>query len=216
VGLFGLMGAGRTEYLRCLFGLDPIESGEIFFMGSKIEKLSPENCVELGMAFITENRREEGLLMSKTVSENIVLTSLNGLARGALGFMSAAGERRTTAEMVEELKIRTYDAESQTVINLSGGNQQKVVLSKWVKRRPKVFLLDEPTRGVDVGAKYEIYNIINSLAKEKSALLMVSSEMDELIGMCDRILVMSGNRLTADFPKGGYDQEKIMLRAIGG
>jgi ABC-type sugar transport system ATPase subunit len=130
--------------------------------------------------------------------------------------MSAVGEKKTTAKMVEELKVRTYDPERQAVINLSGGNQQKVVLSKWVTRRPKVFLLDEPTRGVDVGAKYEIYNIINDLAKEKSALLMVSSEMDELIGMCDRILVMSGNRLTADFPKGGYDQEKIMLKAIGG
>jgi ribose transport system ATP-binding protein len=216
VGMFGLMGAGRTEYLRCLFGLDPIESGEVFFMGDRIEKLSPENCTKLGMAFITENRREEGLLMPKTVSENIVLTSLSELSRGSFGFMSSVGEKKTTAEMVEELKVRTYDPERQAVINLSGGNQQKVVLSKWVTRRPKVFLLDEPTRGVDVGAKFEIYNIINDLAKEKSALLMVSSEMDELTGMCDRILVMSGNRLTADFPKGGYDQEKIMLKAIGG
>jgi ribose transport system ATP-binding protein len=118
--------------------------------------------------------------------------------------------------MVEELKVRTYNPEKQTVANLSGGNQQKVVLSKWVNRRPKVFLLDEPTRGVDVGAKYEIYGIINGLAKEKSAVLMVSSEMDELMGMCDRILVMYNNRITADFHRGRYSQENIMLAAIGG
>jgi ribose transport system ATP-binding protein len=216
VGMFGLMGAGRTEFLRCLFGVDPIASGHVVFEGQAIEELKPEICAKMGMAFITENRREEGLLMTMTVSANTVLTSLNELSQQWFGFMSAKDEQSLTKAMVEELNVRTFNAEKQAVVNLSGGNQQKVVLSKWVTKKPKVFLLDEPTRGVDVGAKYEIYNIINNLAREKSAILMVSSEMDELMGMCDRIIVMCDNRITANFQKGEYDQEKIMFKAIGG
>jgi ABC-type sugar transport system ATPase subunit len=216
VGLFGLMGAGRTEYLRCLFGIDPITAGTVVFGGTPVANLSPETCTRMGMAFITENRREEGLLMTKTVGENVVLTSLRELSSRIFGFMSSSGEQTMTQRMVDELKIRTYDPSRQMVINLSGGNQQKVVFSKWVTRRPKVFFLDEPTRGIDVGAKYEIYNIINDLAKNKSAILLVSSEMEELIGMCDRILVMCKNRIGAEFSRGQYNQEKIMLEAIGG
>lgn len=216
VGMFGLMGAGRTEYLRALFGVDTVTSGGIEFEGKRYEKLSPEKCTELGMAFITENRREEGLLVSKTVKENIALASLQELSKRMFGFMDARGERRLSDEMVEELHVRTFDANKQAVVNLSGGNQQKVVFSKWVARKPKVFLLDEPTRGVDVGAKFEIYSIINDLAKHSSSVLMVSSEMEELMGMCDRILVMCQNRITAEFTKPNFDQEKIMVAAIGG
>jgi ribose transport system ATP-binding protein len=150
------------------------------------------------------------------VQENIVLASLKELSGKTFGFMSREGERKITEEMVDELKVRTYDASRQMVINLSGGNQQKVVFSKWVTRRPRFFLLDEPTRGIDVGAKYEIYSIINELVKNKSAILMVSSEMEELMGMCDRILVMSKNRINAEFRKGEYNPEMIMLAAIGG
>ncbi len=215
VGVFGLMGAGRTEYLRCLFGVDSIDSGEIIIDGEKLEKISPESCIEKGMAFITENRREEGLLMSKTVKENIVLASVNQLTKKWFGFMDTAGERDMAIDMAEQLKVKTFDPEKQVVVNLSGGNQQKVVLSKWVTKQPKVFLLDEPTRGVDVGAKYEIYSIINELAKNKSTVLMVSSEMEELMGMCDRILVMSQNKLTAEFSKEDFNQEKMIIAAIG-
>jgi ribose transport system ATP-binding protein len=216
VGLFGLMGSGRTEYLRCLFGVDPVTAGTVMFEGNPVRNLKPETCTRLGMAFITENRREEGLLMTKTVRENIVLASLKELSPRAFGFMLSDEEQKMTRMMVDELKVRTYDPSMQMVINLSGGNQQKVVFSKWVSRRPKVFLLDEPTRGIDVGAKYEIYGIMNDLAKNKSAILLVSSEMEELMGMCDRILVMCKNRIVAEFPKGQYNQEKIMLEAIGG
>lgn len=216
VGMFGLMGAGRTELLHCLFGVDGMDSGEIVFNGEKLPKVTPQVCIERGMAFITENRREEGLMMPRTVKENIAITNLNELGRRMFGFMDVKAENEVAARMVKELKVRTFDASRQTVVSLSGGNQQKVVLSKWVTRRPKVFLLDEPTRGVDVGAKYEIYSIINSLAKEKSTVLMVSSEMEELMGMCDRILVMCRNEITAQFQKNEFDQEKIIMAAIGG
>lgn len=216
VGLFGLMGAGRTELLRCLFGVDPIDGGHIYHHGKEISPIIPENCIRSSMAFITENRREEGLLMPMTVRQNTVAASLRELSRGALGLMDANGEKEMTARMVEELRVRTFDPGKQAVLNLSGGNQQKVVLSKWITRRPEVFLLDEPTRGVDVGAKYEIYSIINELAAGKSTILMVSSEMEELMGMCDRILVMANGRITAEFQKDEYDQEKIIVAAIGG
>ncbi|MBU9736656.1 sugar ABC transporter ATP-binding protein [Lachnospiraceae bacterium ASD5720] len=215
VGLFGLMGAGRTELLRCLFGIDPVTDGSLIYKGQEIKPVTPENCIKNGMAFITENRREEGLLMTKTVKENIVLANLKEIA-ASLSFINRKEEQRETDEMVKELNIKTFDPARQAVINLSGGNQQKVVFGKWVLRKPQIFLLDEPTRGVDVGAKYEIYSIINDLAKNKSTVLLVSSEMEELMGMCDRILVMSHNVLTGELHKEEYTQERIMEAAIGG
>lgn len=215
VGLFGLMGAGRTELLRCLFGIDPISDGSINFKGQEIKPITPENCIKNGMAFITENRREEGLLMPKTVKQNIVLANLNDIT-SKMSFINQKSEQTQTEQMVQELSIKTFDPAKQAVINLSGGNQQKVVFGKWVLRKPEIFLLDEPTRGVDVGAKYEIYSIINELAKNKSTVLMVSSEMEELMGMCDRILVMSHNVLTGELYKEDFSQERIMEAAIGG
>ena len=216
VGLFGLMGAGRTEFLRCIFGVDPMDGGEITFRGKAISPVTPENCIKNNMAFITENRREEGLLLPKTVKENTVMASLQELGRRWFGFLDFGREQAMTAQTVKELNVKTFDLAKQAAVNLSGGNQQKVVFGKWVLRKPNVFLLDEPTRGVDVGAKYEIYSIINDLAKNKSTVLMVSSEMEELMGMCDRILVMSHNRVTGEFLKGDYCQERIMTAAIGG
>ena len=215
LGLFGLMGAGRTELLRCLFGVDPITDGSIRFHGKEIRPITPENCIRSGMAFITENRREEGLLMPKTVKQNVVLANLREIS-GKTKFINRKAETEQTGQMVEELNIKTFDAGKQAVVNLSGGNQQKVVFGKWVLRKPRIFLLDEPTRGVDVGAKYEIYSIINELAKNKSTVLIVSSEMEELMGMCDRILVMSHNVLTGELHRGEYEQERIMQAAIGG
>ena len=215
-GLYGLMGAGRTELLRCLFGLDPITEGHVIHNDKEIHPITPINCIESSMAFITENRREEGLMMPMTVQQNTVAASFKELTKRFLNIVDTSAEKAMTDEMVKELHVRTFDASKQPVVNLSGGNQQKVVLSKWLTRRPHVFLLDEPTRGVDVGAKYEIYSIINDLAKNKSAVLMVSSEMEELMGMCDRILVMADNHITAEFHKGDYNQEKFIVAAIGG
>ena len=218
VGIFGLMGAGRTEYLRCIFGLDPMSSGEVIYRGKRISPVEPENCIRNGMALITENRREEGLLLPKTLRENIVLSSLKRHRREKSRFFMHKGkERESTAKMTEDLRIKTFDPNEQTAVTLSGGNQQKVVFAKWVLSDPKVFLLDEPTKGVDVGAKYEIYTIIQNLAKQNSAVIMVSSEVEELMGVCDRILVMSNNRFTGELTKEqDYSAEEIMKYAVGG
>lgn len=214
LGLFGLMGAGRTEYLRCLFGVDSMSAGRVVYKGNPITPVTPMNCIRNGMAFITENRREEGLLMPKSIKQNVVLANLDQICDHT--FINKEKEQEQTDRMVQELRIKTFDASKQAVVNLSGGNQQKVVFGKWVLKEPRVFLLDEPTRGVDVGAKYEIYSIINDLAKNKSAILIVSSEMEELMGMCDRILVMSHNVITGELSKDEFDQVRIMKAAIGG
>lgn len=215
VGMFGLMGAGRTELLRCLFGLDEMDAGELLYKGKQITPVNPQNCIKNGMAFITENRREEGLLIPKTLKENIVLSSLREHKKNLL-FMDAAKEKENTDKMVKSLNVKTFDPGKQTAGTLSGGNQQKIVFAKWVLREPKIFLLDEPTRGVDVGAKYEIYTIIQELAKKNSCVLMVSSEIEELMGVCDRILVMSNNRITGELTKNEYVPEEIMKFAVGG
>lgn len=214
LGLFGLMGAGRTEYLRCLFGVDSMSAGRVVYKGNPITPVTPMNCIRNGMAFITENRREEGLLMPKSIKQNVVLANLDQICDHTV--INKEKEQEQTDRMVQELRIKTFDASKQAVVNLSGGNQQKVVFGKWVLKEPRVFLLDEPTRGVDVGAKYEIYSIINDLAKNKSAILIVSSEMEELMGMCDRILVMSHNVITGELSKDEFDQVRIMKAAIGG
>lgn len=217
VGIFGLMGAGRTEFLRCLFGLDPMDSGEIIYRGQKISPVNPENCIRNGMALITENRREEGLLLPKTLRENIVLSSLRDHRKGSSRFfMDDSKERENTAKMKENLSIKTFDPNIQTAGTLSGGNQQKVVFAKWVLSEPKVFLLDEPTKGVDVGAKYEIYTIIQDLAKQGAAVVMVSSEVEELMGVCDRILIMSNSRITGEIQREEFHAEAVMRFAVGG
>lgn len=215
LGIFGIMGSGRTEFLRCLFGIDPIDKGGITYKGKKINPISPENCIENGMAFITENRREEGLLIPKTIKENIVLASLDDHMKNKL-FIDAEKERKSTEDMSRELNIKTFDPNRQAVGTLSGGNQQKVVFGKWLRSKPKVFLLDEPTRGVDVGAKYEIYTIIQKMAKNKSSIIMVSSEIEELMGVCDRILVMNNNRFVGEFSSDEFSQEAMMKEAVGG
>lgn len=215
VGLFGLMGAGRTELLRCLFGLDPMDSGKLIYKGKEISPVTPQNCIHNDMAFITENRREEGLLIPKTLEENIVLASLEEHRKGKM-LMDAKKEKEDTDRMVEELHVKTFNPSEQLAGTLSGGNQQKIVFGKWVLREPKIFLLDEPTRGVDVGAKYEIYTIIQDLAKKNSCVLMVSSEMEELMGVCDRILVMRNNEITGEVPREEFNQETIMKLGVGG
>ena len=215
VGLFGLMGAGRTELVRCLFGVDPFDSGEIEFRGKHYRKINPEICINSGIAFITEDRRQEGLLMPKSVKENIVLAKLNDLGQ-SIGMVSSIREDSEADTVIKELNIKVQNKNRQAVNSLSGGNQQKVVIAKWLLKNPSLFIMDEPTRGVDVGAKYEIYTIINNMAKKGSTVLFISSEMEELMGVCDRIMVMSKGRIVADIPKSDYSQEKIISYAIGG
>ena len=213
LGLFGLMGAGRSELARGIYGVDPLESGRIYLKEHPVRHPAPEWWIEHGMAYITENRREEGLLMPKSVKENLVLASLRTL-RGRFGAVDTRKEDRESDSVIQRLSIKTYDKARQTASKLSGGNQQKAVIGKWLMNRPEVFLVDEPTRGVDVGAKFEIYSHLNTLAQEGSAILFISSEMEELIGVCDRILVMCAGTITGELDRSDFDQEKLLTLAI--
>jgi ABC-type sugar transport system ATPase subunit len=215
VGLFGLMGAGRSELVRAIYGLDPIDSGSIKFMNKPVHSLNPRQWIQNGMAFITENRHEEGLLMKKSVKENLVMANLERM-RLRFGYLDRKKEEVDSTNVISRLNIKTYDKDHQIVRFLSGGNQQKVVIGKWLLTTPKVFIIDEPTRGVDVGAKFEIYNHINSLVKEGSAVLFVSSEMEELMGVCDRILTMHLGRITGEVERKDFSQETLIRLAMGG
>lgn len=214
-GMFGLMGSGRSELANALYGLEPIDSGSVYFDDKEIKTFNPAEWIKNGMAFITENRREEGLLLSKSVKENLILVKLKEMKKkfGAMDFKKA--EKESTL-MVKNLNIKTYDKSRQIVNLLSGGNQQKVVIGKWLLTNPRILILDEPTKGVDVGAKYEIYTYINELTKNGAAILFISSEMEELIGICDKILIMSKGQIVGKLLRDEFSQEKIIRLAIGG
>jgi len=214
VGVYGLMGAGRSELARAIFGLDPIDSGIVYLDGQIVRELNPINWIDKGIAFVTENRREEGLLLPKTVEENLVLANLNKM-KIKFGAMDSKRAFEDSERLVEQLNIKTANKSRQIVQVLSGGNQQKVVIGKWLLKKPRVFILDEPTRGVDVGAKYEIYRYINEMAQDGVAILFISSEMEELMGMCDRIVVMSQGRIVDELRREEFEKEKILKSAIG-
>ncbi|MEO1091392.1 MAG: sugar ABC transporter ATP-binding protein [Pseudomonadota bacterium] len=214
LGLAGLMGAGRSELARILFGLDPFEAGSISVHGEVLETVTPETCMARGMAFLTEDRRGEGLLMEASIIDNAGLPSLQSYANERTGWIDRTKLAADVADVSRRLQVNTTDYGSMLVKNLSGGNQQKVVIGKWLLRHPKVFLLDEPTRGIDVGAKYEIYKIVNDLVAEGAAILFISSEMEELIGMCDRILVMNRGEITGIHHRHEFDNEKILETAM--
>ena len=213
VGLYGLMGAGRTEFVRTLFGVDPMDSGELFIRGERVERPTPEVCIAKGMAFVTEDRRQEGLLMPKPVRDNLILVKLREILK-RLGVIDRARESRLSDSIIADLRVKVAESARQPVASLSGGNQQKVVIGKWMLNGPRVFIMDEPTRGVDVGAKFEIYTIMCEMAKKGSAILMVSSEMEELIGICDRILVMKHGVLAGEVPRSAFRQEAIGSLAL--
>lgn len=213
VGLYGLMGAGRTELVKAIFGVEPMDQGEVFVSGSKIENVCPQECIKNHIALVTEDRHHEGLLMSKPVKDNLVLVKLVDLLK-RFGVVSRSEENRFTEEIIKSLRIKVTDPKWHCANGLSGGNQQKVVFGKWAIKEPKVFILDEPTRGVDVGAKFEIYTIITNMAKNGSSVLMVSSEMEELMGTCDRILVMRNGSIVGELSKSEFDQEAIARLAL--
>ena len=215
LGLFGLMGAGRTELARALFGLDRVAGGSLRLMGKPLANQPPEKRIAAGMAFITEDRRKEGLLMPKPVEDNLVLVKLTDIM-SRLGVISGREVARISEDLIRRLAIKVSDKRLQLVANLSGGNQQKVVIGKWLCKNPRMLIMDEPTRGVDVGAKYEIYALIQELAKRGSGVLFISSEMEELMGICDRILVMKDGGLTGELLRGDYDPKKIMYYALTG
>lgn len=212
LGVAGLMGAGRTELARILFGLDPCASGSVTLNGEEIGALSTRERIVRGLAFLTENRREEGLLMDAAISDNLALTALPQFTSNAL-----VDQPRLTAavnQMAASVQIRGGGQMRQPVKTLSGGNQQKVVLGKWLLRKPAVLILDEPTRGVDVGARSEIYRIIQQLAATGAGILFISSEIEELTGVCDRVLVMQRGAVTACFDRHEFNRERILGAAL--
>jgi ribose transport system ATP-binding protein len=214
LGLFGLMGSGRTELARILFGLDPCERGEILMDGVPVQHLPLRERIRRGMAFVTENRREEGLLMDSVIAENIGLTALPSFARPPLHLIDQPRLHAAATRIAQTLRIKSGAIAREPAKSLSGGNQQKVVLGKWLLAKPSVFILDEPTRGIDVGARYEVYTIINDLAAQGAGVLMISSDLEELIGVCDRILVMSNGEIQGAFTHDIFDRAQILRTAF--
>jgi ribose transport system ATP-binding protein len=213
VGVSGLMGAGRTEIMRGIFGLDSIDRGEVLLNGKKVSIKSPSQAVKLGIGFITEDRKDEGLVLDFSLKENIALPILSSFA--PKGVINEKSEADFVHMLIQRLTVKTESAETR-VGDLSGGNQQKVVIAKWIGISPKVLILDEPTRGVDVGAKREIYQLMNELTDRGVAIIMVSSELPEVLGMSDRILVVHEGKITGELTKEEATQEKIMTLATGG
>ncbi|PTB19243.1 D-xylose ABC transporter ATP-binding protein [Trinickia symbiotica] len=213
LGIAGLMGAGRSEILETLFGARRKTAGQVLLDGRALDVRDPSDAIDAGIGFVTEDRKSRGLVLGMSVRENATLVHLSRYAR--LGIVDDAAERAAVAELIEQLRIRTRDAELD-VKALSGGNQQKVVFAKWLANPPKVLLLDEPTRGVDVGGKAEVYHIVNRLAALGVAVVMVSSELPEVLAMSDRILVMHQGRPAGIFDAKLATQESIMTAATGG
>ena len=213
LGIAGLVGAGRTELARAIFGADPIDSGEITLNGKTVHVRSPKDAIKLGIGLVTEDRKALGLILGMVVRENITLANLDAVTK--LGFVNQREEKRAAQKYIEDLMIKTPSSEQQ-VQNLSGGNQQKVVLAKWLFTQSRVLIFDEPPRGIDVGSKVEIYQLMNRLAATGAAIIMISSELPEILGMSDRILVMHEGRIAGELSKEDATQEKIMWLATGG
>ncbi|MHC4433559.1 MAG: sugar ABC transporter ATP-binding protein, partial [Planctomycetota bacterium] len=215
LGLFGLMGSGRTELARILFGIDPYQHGTIARRGQSKKEVSPQQSIKDRIAFVTEDRREEGLLIEGSVRDNMALVALGRYARGGQ-FVERGRIAASVAEAAKNLKMKVGCLQTQPAKNLSGGNQQKLVIAKWLLTEPEILILDEPTRGIDVGARYEIYCIINELAAAGKAILCICSELEELIGICDRILVMSNGEIQGTFEREEFDQQQILQCAFKG
>jgi ribose transport system ATP-binding protein len=212
VGLAGLVGAGRTEVLLALFGVQPAVGGTLTIDGKPLRAETPAEAIEAGLALVPEDRKREGVVLAMPVRENVSLASLRQDQRH--GFRDGAREASLSAEMIQSLRIKT-PGDRQVVQFLSGGNQQKVVIGKWLALKPRVLLLDEPTRGIDIGAKQEIYRLMEELAAQGVAILFASSEMEEILGMSDRVLVMHEGRITGELARHQLSEEAIMHLATG-
>lgn len=206
----GLVGAGRSELMDALFGLRPIDEGNVIFNGKEINIKSPRSAMDTGVAYVTEDRKKEGLIMEMDVGKNISLSNLNLFGKG---FINQKREREVVDQQIEAFNIKV-SSRRQLVKSLSGGNQQKVVLAKWLTRNPKVLILDEPTRGIDVGAKSEIYKLMCDYVAQGNSIIMVSSEMPEVLGMADRIIVLSNKRMGGELLSEDFTQENIMTLAV--
>ncbi|WP_420541602.1 sugar ABC transporter ATP-binding protein [Guptibacillus sedimenti] len=213
LGISGLMGAGRTELARAIFGADPISGGEIFLKGEKVEIKSPKSAIEKGISYLSEDRKKNGVALNLSIKENITMANIKAVSESVV--IKSKQEVRTAEEYVQRLRIKTPSIE-QKVMFLSGGNQQKVVIAKWLHSNTQVFIFDEPTRGIDVGAKIEVYEVMNQLARDGNAVMMISSEMPEILGLSDRVLVMNEGKCTAILNKDEANQQKIMYHATSG
>ncbi len=213
LGVSGLMGAGRTEIMQAIFGNLPYESGKIFIEGNEVKIKNPRQAIAAGIGFITEDRKTEGLLLEKSIAENIVIANLGKVSKNSV--LSKDKQEELVKKGIEEFRVKCFGPEHECN-NLSGGNQQKVVLAKWIYTDPKILILDEPTRGVDIGAKKEIYSVINDLAAKGVAVIMVSSELPEVLGMSDRIMVVREGEVRGILDGKDADQAKIMTLATGG
>jgi ribose transport system ATP-binding protein len=213
LGLFGLMGSGRSELAQIIFGIEPFDQGELIIQNKKIERTTPPDSVGRKMGFVTENRREEGLMMTSSVAANLGLVALPMYKRIA-NTLNENGLRKAVQDISKRLQIKSANIEKHEAKGLSGGNQQKVVLGKWLLNNPNILIVDEPTRGVDVGAKHEIYTIINKLADDNAGVLIISSEIEELMGVCDRIVVMGYGEMLGSFDRKEFNKEEILRMAF--
>jgi ribose transport system ATP-binding protein len=213
VGVAGIVGAGRTELARAIFGADPGDAGEVWVEGRRMERGDPREAKRRGMGFVTEDRQGQGIVPPLSVAENLGLASLERNTH--VGLVNRREQRKQARKMIEDLNIRTPGPE-QEIRFLSGGNQQKTVIGKWLLADSKVLIMDEPTRGIDVGAKVEIYELMNELTENGAGILMISSDLPEVLGMSDRILVMSGGRITGELSVEEANGENVMELATQG
>ena len=215
LGFAGLVGAGRTETMRALFGADPLDSGEIYIKGEQVRIRSPKDAIRRKIAFLTEDRKGQGLVLSQAVNTNLILANMKGFLKGFL--LDDKKIEETSQGNIRDLRIKTPST-AEVVSQLSGGNQQKVVIGKWLNSDSEIFIFDEPTRGIDVGAKIEVYNVMNALVKQGKCVIMVSSELPEILAMSDTVVVMRGGRVMATVDRGSehFNQESIMKAAWGG
>jgi ABC-type sugar transport system ATPase subunit len=207
VGLAGLVGSGRTDLARCIFGVDRRTTGEIFINGSRVAVHSPQDAIQAGMGFVPEDRKQQALFLAMSVQDNVKMASFGDVSRS--GFISGRAQVRHVQDYVKSLSIRLASLE-QKVLDLSGGNQQKVVIARWLALKPRILIVDEPTRGIDVGAKAEVHALMSQLAREGVAILMISSELPEVMGMADRLLVMREGRMVGEVSRAEATPEKMM------
>jgi ABC-type sugar transport system ATPase subunit len=213
VGMAGLVGAGRSEVARAIFGADTADAGEVFVEGKRLKRGSIDAALEAKVALVPEDRQHQGLVLPMTVEANLSMTVLGDLQRG--GLISSGQEDSLARKLIQELRVKTANAKLAAQ-SLSGGNQQKLVIGKWLATKPRVFLLDEPTRGVDVGAKAEIYKLIRTLAGQGMAVVVISSDLPEVLLLSDRILVMRSGKIAGELKRSEATQEKVLSLAMPG
>ena len=215
LGFAGLVGAGRTETMRAIFGADPLDGGKVYVHGKEVKIKTPSDAIKAGIAFLTEDRKGQGLVLAQTIRTNLILANMKGFSNGL--FLNEKKILESGEKNIASLRIKTPSID-EIVGQLSGGNQQKVVIGKWVNTDADIFIFDEPTRGIDVGAKVEVYNVMNDLVKQGKCVIMISSEMPEILGMSDRVIVMRGGKVMADVDRDSkhFNQEDLMKAAWGG